>query len=300
MVSRVLNLENLSIFCFMNPLKIYQQLISRAQEESRDYTSNTSYERHHIIPKCMGGKGKNTQWRTHPNIVVLTPREHYLAHVLLCEIYPEVSRLKFALWAMSNQLGENRKYKISSRQYERVRESYLKLVKGVAKTKEHKEKISKANKGKKREKFTESHRANISKSIRGLRKTEKHKENLSKSKNIPVFQYDLNGVFLKQWDSSKVAGNTLNIDPGDISSCRRGEKKSAGGFIWEDRKRVVKPYMHSNSSNIIQYNLDGEFIQEFKSISEASKILKLNPSGISNCANGRSKHSGGFIWKHKK
>jgi hypothetical protein len=284
----------------MNYLKIYEQLIDRAKKENRDHTSNTTYERHHIFPKCMGGEGKTTQWRTHSNIVVLTPREHYLAHMLLCEIYPEVLKLKFALWAMSNQLGENRKYKISSRQYERARESYLLLVKKVPKTKEHRKNLSKALKGRKRGEFGESHKINISKSTKGIRKTKEHKKNLSKSKSIPVFQYNLEGTFIKQWESAKVAGRTLNIDPGDITSCRRGVKKSAGGFIWKEKKIEVKPYKHNNSSNILQYTLDRKFIQEFKSISEASKILKLNPSGISNCANGRSKKSGGFVWKYKE
>lgn len=284
----------------MNYLKIYEQLIYKAKRENRNYTDDIAYERHHIVPKCMGGEGKTTQWRTHPNIVVLTPREHYLAHVLLCEIYPEVNKLKFALWAMSNQLGSNRKYKISSKQYERLRKNYLELVKGVPKTDEHKEKISKANKGKKREEFSESHKNNISQNTKGIQKSEEHKKNLSKSLSIPVFQYNLEGVFLKQWESAKKAGDSLNIDPGDISGCRRGVKKSAGGFLWRDKRIEIEPYKHHNSTNIIQYTLDGKFIQEFKSISEASKILKLNPSGISNCANGKSKKSGGFIWKHKK
>jgi hypothetical protein len=284
----------------MNYLKIYEQLIDKAKREDRDYISNKIYERHHILPKCMGGDGKVNQWRTHPNIVILTPREHYLAHTLLCEIYPENSKLKFALWAMSNQLGENRKYKICSRQYERVRENYVKLVRGVPKTDEHKIKLSEALKGREREEFTELHKINISKNIKGIKKSKEHRKNLSKSKSIPVFQYTLDGVFLKQWESAKKAGNILNIDPGDITGCRRGVKKSAGGFLWKENKIEVKPYKHNNSSNILQYTLEGEFIQEFQSISKASKILKLNPSGISNCANGRSKYSGGFIWRYKK
>ena len=284
----------------MDYKRIYQQLVNRAKKENRDYNSTECYERHHIIPKCMGGKGKNTQWRTHPNIVVLTPREHYLSHSLLCEIYPEEPKLKFALWAMSNQLGDQRKYKISSRQYQKVREDYINLVKGIPKTKEHRKNISKALKGKKRNEFSEEHKQNLSKNTKGIKKKKKHKEKISKSKNIPVFQYDLDGIFIKQWKSAKIAGNILSIDCGDITGCRRGEKKSAGGFIWKGKKMLVKPYKHNNSSTILQYTLDGKFIQEFRSISEASKVLKLNPSGISNCANGRSKHSRGFIWKHKK
>lgn len=248
----------------------------------------------------MGGEGTTNQWRTHPNIVVLTPREHYLAHSLLCEIYPENHKLRFALWAMSNQLGENRKYKICSRQYERVKKEYIKLISGIPKSENHKRNISEALNGRNREEFTDSHRMNISKTTKGIKKSKEHKRNLSESKSIPVFQYTLDGIFIKQWKSSKEAGNVLNIDPGDITGCRRGVKKSAGGFIWNENTAEIKPYKHNNSSIILQYTLDGKFIQEFKSISKASKTLQLNPSGISNCANEKSKHSGGFIWKYKK
>ena len=61
----------------------------------------------------------------------------------------------------------------------------------------------------------------------------------------------------------------------------------------------VLPYSHSNSTQIEQYTLDGDFIKEYGSISQAAKILNINPSGISNCANGYSKKSGGYIWKYK-
>jgi len=45
------------------------------------------YEGHHIVPKCMGGKGSSKDWM-HDNIVPLTAKEHFLAHKLLVEMYP--------------------------------------------------------------------------------------------------------------------------------------------------------------------------------------------------------------------
>lgn len=41
------------------------------------------YEKHHIIPKCVGGEDKPN------NYVLLTYREHIKAHYLLTKIYPE-------------------------------------------------------------------------------------------------------------------------------------------------------------------------------------------------------------------
>jgi hypothetical protein len=39
------------------------------------------YEKHHIVPKCMGGADAAI------NIVKLTAREHFIAHILLAKIY---------------------------------------------------------------------------------------------------------------------------------------------------------------------------------------------------------------------
>lgn len=61
----------------MNYQKIYEKLMIRA--EDRELTGY--FERHHVIPRCMGGTNNRE------NIVKLTPEEHFLAHVLLLKIY---------------------------------------------------------------------------------------------------------------------------------------------------------------------------------------------------------------------
>jgi hypothetical protein len=54
------------------------------------------------------------------NLVLLTAREHFICHRLLCLMYPKSNGLRFAFWAMCNQLHGDvaRNYKISSRTYE--------------------------------------------------------------------------------------------------------------------------------------------------------------------------------------
>lgn len=62
----------------MDYFKIYERLIDRARSRNID----DYYERHHVIPRCMGGNDDPN------NIVNLTPEEHYLAHQLLVKMYP--------------------------------------------------------------------------------------------------------------------------------------------------------------------------------------------------------------------
>lgn len=119
----------------MNYQKIYNQLIERARNQNRVKINNFYYEAHHILPVCLGGNGKCSQWRYHPNIVLLTAKEHFLAHKLLYFLNPDNTKLVYAYWAMCSFTKNGRNYKISSREYSRIREEYSKLksneLKGV-------------------------------------------------------------------------------------------------------------------------------------------------------------------------
>ena len=57
-------------------------------------------ERHHIVPKCMGGEPKTLSWERHPNVVWLTAKEHFIAHKLLAVENPTDDRLVSAFKRM--------------------------------------------------------------------------------------------------------------------------------------------------------------------------------------------------------
>ena len=91
----------------MNYTKHYELLISRAKEREL----NEYVEMHHIIPKCLSGDDKKS------NIVKLTPREHFTAHLLLVKMYPSNSKLIYAANMMgigsllnNRPMSPNRKY----------------------------------------------------------------------------------------------------------------------------------------------------------------------------------------------
>lgn len=126
----------------MNYSKIYDSLISKAL--NRTETPAIS-ERHHIIPRCMGGTDDPL------NIAILTPEEHYLAHQLLVKIFPDNLKIARAAIAMSmNTNGLRPNNKLYG--WLRKRRSYLMLGrtgpnKGKPLTEETKEKISISLKG---------------------------------------------------------------------------------------------------------------------------------------------------------
>lgn len=88
-------------------------------------------ERHHIIPKCKGGKPYKLTWKQHQNVIWLTPREHYIAHRLLAEENPNDFDLVLAWSMMAFPKGKtNRKNFISENDYQELRK---KLSEGLKK-----------------------------------------------------------------------------------------------------------------------------------------------------------------------
>jgi hypothetical protein len=102
---------------YMNYEKIYNQIIERGKNRSVDgYT-----EKHHIIPKCMNGTNNSD------NIVKLTAREHFLAHWLLHEMYPNNTDLRYSFWSMCRSSDNQKRYRPSARIYEYAKHQMLEV-----------------------------------------------------------------------------------------------------------------------------------------------------------------------------
>lgn len=99
----------------MNYELIYQKLINNARNKTYDI-----FEKHHIIPRCMGGSNDES------NLIKLSPREHAFAHLLLVKIYPTQRSLANAVFLMFSRspitMGRN------SRSIGWVREKYLSKI----------------------------------------------------------------------------------------------------------------------------------------------------------------------------
>lgn len=202
----------------MDYKKIYDNLVNTRLSRGLDKSKLTGYyEKHHIVPRCLEGTDDES------NFVLLSYKEHLLAHRLLSEIYPESKKIKLALVLMStveiDENGTKSRKELSLREFSRIRElsseantgrrvtdeSRLKMslaksgennpIFGTHRSEETKNKISKANKGTKPFSFgkhlSEEHRRHISESSLGrpgIKPTEesnrKRSESLKKNENI--------------------------------------------------------------------------------------------------------------------
>lgn len=105
-------------------------------------------ERHHIIPKCLGGKDEES------NLIDLYAREHFEAHRLLALENSENAGLQCA-WHMMckcNTSKFNKRYMSTPEEYEELKNTFSNamsmLMSGRKFTQAHKDKISNAKKGK--------------------------------------------------------------------------------------------------------------------------------------------------------
>ena len=113
----------------MNYLRVYNQLIAKskirsATKKEADLILGYS-ERHHIIPKCMGGDN------TLNNLCFLSAREHFIAHFLLIKIYPKEYKLVYACHRLAFDKQGNRIK--SSKLYESIKKANINIRKSFNK-----------------------------------------------------------------------------------------------------------------------------------------------------------------------
>lgn len=56
----------------------------------------------------------------------------------------------------------------------------------------------------------------------------------------------------------------------------------------------------SGSKALLQYDDQGNLIHRYESVNEAERIIGINSKSLRDCAYGRQKHAGGYVWKYEK
>jgi hypothetical protein len=118
-----------------------------------------------------------------------------------------------------------------------------------------------------------------------------------------VEKYDLNGNLLERFNSLREAGESLNRDFKNISSNCRGVSKTAFGFVWKYAGKSYNPPLKKIESiekrkRVYQYDLDGKYLTEYESQSEAGKITGIHH--ISCACLGKLNFVGGYQWRYEK
>lgn len=121
---------------------------------------------------------------------------------------------------------------------------------------------------------------------------------------IPVYQYNENGRFLKEYPSVNDVANYYNVGADIISKAidQRGKKSYRGTYLFTSKEKAkLFEFKKTKKDNIpiIQFSFKGEFVREYKSQKEASTITNIFQPNINHCLKNKRKQAGGFCWKYK-
>ena len=156
----------------MNYEKVYYRIIERAKSRILE----GYVEKHHIIPRCMGGSDEDG------NIVALTAREHFICHRLLVKMHPANKGLHLAVYFMSNT---RKGLRVSARTYTELREGASEAVRGSKHSQETKRKMSESMKGRsahnKGKKVSEETKRKLSEARKGKKVSEETKRRISET-----------------------------------------------------------------------------------------------------------------------
>lgn len=206
----------------------YKEFISNIiLSRGRELPSNVYFERHHIIPRCIGGTDE------YENLIDLYPNEHFEVHRLLAIENPDEYKLAFAFHMMScvKSRYTNERYQCTKEEYEAA-----KLARSIAMKNLPPEKSPHygcLHSDETKYKISQSKKNNPVKYWNGKHLPKEMKDKISKSKQKPVAQYSVDGNFICIYESIMDAYSKTSVCMTGISRCCRNLRKTAGGYIWK-------------------------------------------------------------------
>lgn len=105
----------------------------------------------------------------------------------------------------------------------------------------------------------------------------------------------INRLNFYQTEEGKQVAKLHSVTRRAYNRTLEGRQKIAEVVLNTDYSIIAK----KNSKPIVQLSKLGEIVRNWSSQKEAGKQLGISPRDISACLRGRSKSSGGFIWKYR-
>ena len=307
----------------------YEEFINNILETRGRFACGDEYhERHHIVPKCMGGTNNEK------NLIDLFAREHFEAHRLLALENPDNKKLTHAWWMMSTRLSSSElEEKITAEEYEESRKAFSQMMSGENNpmygkpspmlgthlTDEQKQHLRELNLGERSPKYgvhlSEETKEKIRLSHIGKIPTEEARLNMRNAhlgKNMgkdhanakQIAQYDLDGNFIKVWPCIVDVAREYNIRGSAISQACK-ENRSAVGYQFRyvegEIVNKIPPYVNQcgkyQVKTIAQCDENWNVINIWEGCTAASLATGINRAHIGSCCTGKRKTAGGYKWK---
>jgi hypothetical protein len=120
-------------------------------------------------------------------------------------------------------------------------------------------------------------------------------------KRKPVYQYDLDGNFVKKFKCGNQAEQELGFT---IVHAIYGSKRGyTHGFLFSQEPHTKEYWNKVTKENkcsirrVAQYDDNGNEIARFNSVTKAAKAMNVTVTCISNCCRGKTIHAAGYKWR---
>lgn len=121
---------------------------------------------------------------------------------------------------------------------------------------------------------------------------------IERHKGDKIYQYEIDGTFVKEWESQTAATKFYNLKYGAIGhNIKMGQLSAGYQWSWTkvDKLKDLTNYKNSVTPRRVgKYDDEGNLIEEFPTVSAAQK----NTPGATHVLSGKRKHAGGYVWKY--
>ena len=294
------------------------------------------HERHHIVPKCIGGSNEKE------NLIDLYAREHFMAHKLLAQENPDNGKLIYAWTCMAFAKNEYHGRQITPEEYEEARIALsikqtgegnhfygkhhseetkdtlrqlhtgtnasedTKIRMGESQTKRMQDPAARAACGKPHtEEWKQEHSERVSGEnhpMYGKHHSDDTKHKISDAKTGKPMSEEARK---KLSERNSGEGNPMAGKHHSEETKEKIRSKLRGRKVSEDVLKKINDTRQRGEENpkarrVVQLNKDGSFVGEWAYIKLAGDTLNINSSHISACCRGVRKSAGGFVWKYKE
>ena len=261
----------------------YEEFINNILETRGRFACGDEYhERHHIVPRCMGGANDEE------NLIDLFAREHFEAHRMLALENPENEKLVYAWGCMAFvKRNDTDRYEVSPEEYEEARIAQSIALKGkyfggnmpgIPKSEEHKKKISEANKGKR---WSEIQKINFNKARKGV-KIKPHSEETKRKQSLAQMGEKNHRYGKCHTEEHKKM----------LSEMNKGEKNKFYGKHHTDETKNKISEINSRAV----YCVELDYI--YSSALIAQEKTGVRNSSIGKCCSNKQQTAGGYHWKY--
>lgn len=298
----------------------YDEFINNILETRGRFGCGDEYhERHHIVPKCMGGTDDED------NLIDLFAREHFELHRLLALENPDNNKLVYAWWMLAHIDGRE----ITAEEYEEAKVAFSKTQRGKIMSEASRQKmrdnhanfkgenspmygkpVSEARREKQRIAMTGRIASNETRQKQSI--THKHENNVRARKIIRLSDGVLYEYIGRAAKENHMHRTTM------IRRCQTHNgfmyydeyerlKESNMNLLLEyinnsnyDNSNGARGLKNPNARSVIQLTMDDVFVQKWDYMGQASKQLGIDYTGIIKCVHGDQRSAGGFHWKSEE